>query len=288
MSNEPNPLRPTPALAEVFIPERASEIAFWSDLALDSGRIVINWHCGTGELTVGLAKRGLRVVGVDGERDAIDVAVAREADSGVEQLLLTWINREPRLASLPGLADFAILSDEVLGNYLQEDQRIGLLKNVLHHLRPGGVIGLSVPMAPRSGVIHNKHISGPLRALPRGIFARRVSTLKYDAERSILAGKDEVLVRLPDGEHKFVENYTRRLYTPDEIFSLLYQVGFTNVGMWGGWDKRPLRQAESLFIVRAERPMIRAIGKKLDEDTQPQQEQHFGPGDRHVEHPQSH
>lgn len=289
MSNEPSPLRPSPALAELFIPERAGEIAFWSELALNYGRIVINWHCGTGELAVGLAKRGLRVVGVDADRDSIDIAVAREANSGddKEEMLLTWITREPRLASLPGAADFAVVSDETLGSYLQPEQRIGLLKNIFHHLRPGGAIGLSVAMAPRSGVIHNKHISGPLRALPRGIFARRVSTLRYDAASCILNGKDEVLLRLPDGEQKFHESYTRRLYAPDEIFALLYEVGFTAVGMWGGWDKRPLSRAEAMFIVRAERPVVRAVGKN-NIGSESQEEDNFGPRDRNLEHPQPH
>jgi predicted RNA methylase len=65
VSNEPFKSRPSPALAEVFIPERAAEIAFWTDLSMGYGRLVVNWHCGTGELAIGLARSGLRVVGVD-------------------------------------------------------------------------------------------------------------------------------------------------------------------------------------------------------------------------------
>ena len=89
--------------------------------------------------------------------------------------------------------------------------------------------------------------------------------MKYDAESSVLKGQDELLVRLPDGEQKFQEQYSRRLYSPDEIFALLFNAGFVSIGMWGGWDKRPLRQAGGSFIVRAERPLVRAVGK-MDED----------------------
>jgi hypothetical protein len=174
--------------------------------------------------------------------------------------MLTWLCHEPRLVALPGPADFAILSDEMLGSYLNDDQRLGLLKNVYHHLRPGGA-GLSVPMAPATGLIHSKHISGPLRTLPKGVFARRVSTLRYDTERCILSGQDEVLVRMADLEQRFQESYTRRLYTPDEVFALLRAADFTGVGMWGGWDRRPLREAGTFFVVRAERPVHRAVGK---------------------------
>ncbi|MEP7287385.1 MAG: class I SAM-dependent methyltransferase [Chloroflexota bacterium] len=260
MSNEPTTSRPSPALAELFIPERAEEIAFWTDLALGYGRVVINWHCGTGELGLGLAKNGLRVVGIDPDPEAIEVARAREAVNG-EDLMLTWLCHEPRLISLPGPADFAILSGDMLGSYLLEDQRIGLLKNIVHHLRPGGAIGLSVPMAPPSGVVHNKFISGPLRPLPKGAFARRVSTLRYDASSSLLSGQDDVLIRLPDGEQRFKESYVRRLYSPHEIFTLLQQRDFIGIGMWGGWDRRPLRQASGSFIARAERPLNRVVGK---------------------------
>lgn len=260
MSNEPVIPRPTPALSELFVPERTEEIAFWTDLAMGYGRVVVNWHCGTGELALGLAQNNLRVLGVDPDPDAIEVARAREQDTGKE-LTLTWLCNEPRLISLPGPADFSILSGDMLGNYMLEEQRIGLLKNLFNYLRPGGALGMSVPMAPPSGVIHNKYISGPLRRLPKGVFVRRVSTLRYDAERSMLNGQDEVLVRLPDGEQRFMEHYVRRLYSPDEIFALLQTVGFVAVGMWGGWDRRPLRQAGGSFIVRAERPVMRPVGK---------------------------
>ncbi len=266
MSNEPITPRPTPALSELFVPERTAEIAFWTELAMGYGRVVVNWHCGTGELALGLAQNRLRVVGVDPDADAIEVARAREQAAG-EDLMLTWLCHEPRLISLPGPADFSILSGDMLGNYMHEEQRIGLLKNLFNYLRPGGALGMSVPMAPPSGVIHNKYISGPLRRLPKGIFVRRVSTLRYDAEQYLLNGQDEVLVRLPDGEQRFVENYARRLYSPDEIFALLQIVGFVGVGMWGGWDKRPLRQANGSFIVRAERPVMRPVGKNLSNES---------------------
>ncbi len=263
MSNDPVTPRPSPAMADLFIPERTEEIRFWTELAMGYGRLVVNWHCGTGELAFGLAKNGLRVVGIDPDVESIEVARTREMSNETE-LLVTWMCHEPRLVSLPGPADFSILSGECLGQYIAEEQRVGLLTNVYNYLRPGGALGMSVPLAPASGVIHNKYISGPLRKLPKGIFARRVSTLNYDPDRSLLTGQDDVLVRFPDGEQHFQDNYLRRLYTPDEIFALLHQIGFIGIGMWGGWDRRSVRKAGSMFIVRAERPVTRAVGKLPD------------------------
>jgi SAM-dependent methyltransferase len=260
MSNEPVTPRLSPGLTELFIPDRATEIAFWTELAMGYGRVVIDWHCGTGELAIGLADSGLRVVGVDPDPEAIEVARARYQALD-EDLTLTWLCHEPRLISLPGPADFAVLSGDILGDYLEPEQRVRLLKNLHHHLRPGGALGLVVPLAPPSGVIHNKYISGALRPLPKGIFARRVSTLRYDATNNLLNGLDEVLVRLPDGEQRFRASYRRRLYSPDEIFALLQGMGFISIGMWGGWDGRSLHHADSFFIVRAERPIYRAVGK---------------------------
>src|SRR5258707_15544989 len=98
-SNEPAVPRPSPALADLFIPERAAEIAFWTDLAMGYGRVVINWHCGTGELALGLAQNGLKVVGVDPDIEAIEVARLREAALN-KDMLLTCLCHEPRLISL--------------------------------------------------------------------------------------------------------------------------------------------------------------------------------------------
>ena len=101
MSNDPAAPRPSPALADLFIPERTQEIGFWTALSMGYGRVVVNWHCGTGELALGLAKNQLRVVGVDPDLEAIEIARAREATTSAE-LLLTWLCHEPRLVSLPG------------------------------------------------------------------------------------------------------------------------------------------------------------------------------------------
>ncbi len=262
MNNDPAVPRPSPALADLFIPERTQEIEFWTALSSGYGRVVVNWHCGTGELALGLARNQLRVVGVDPDLEAIEIARAREASVSTDtELLLTWLCHEPRLVSLPGPADFGVVSGDVLGTYLDDDQRIGLLNNLFGHLRPGGALGLVIPKIPLTGNVPMTSISGPLRKLPKGIFARRVSTFRYDAARCLLRGQDDVLVRLPDGEQRFQDAYVHRLYAPDEIFALLRQAGFTGIGMWGGWDGRPLRQAGGFFITRAERPMQRLVGK---------------------------
>jgi SAM-dependent methyltransferase len=260
MNNDPAARRPSPALADLFIPERTQEIAFWTELAGGYGRLVVNWHCGTGELALGLAKNRLRVVGVDADPEAIEVARAREAATSTD-LLLTWLCHEPRLVSLPGPADFGVLSGDVLGTYLDADPRAGLLRNLLEHLRPGGALGMMVPLAPPSGAMSTTSISGPLRQLPKGVFARRVSSVHYDADRRLLNRQDDLLLRLPDGEQHFQEATVRRLYTPDELFALLRQTGFVAVGMWGGWNGCSLRQAAGFFVVRAERPMHRLVGR---------------------------
>ncbi len=255
--------RPDPALADLFLPDRTSEIAFWTELALSYGRVLVNWHCGGGELGLALAINGLRVVGIDPEPGLIDVARARERAAGQElqeRMIVTWLTNEPRLMKLPGAADFLLMSDNALGLYSSDELRSGLLTNAFYHLRPGGALGLSIPLAPASGVMHNTALSGPLRRLPPGFFARRVSNLKYDADQRLLAFTDDILVRDPVGEQRFRETGVRRLYTPAEIAEMLRAVGFTGIGMWGGWDRRSIRQASSMFIVRAERPVERTAG----------------------------
>ncbi len=271
MNNEPAVPRPSPALADLFIPERAAEIAFWTALSMDYGRLVVNWHCGTGELALGLAKNKLRVLGIDPDLEAVEVARAREmelvrqvGEVAGQELMLTWMCHEPRLVALPGPADFGMISGDVLGTYLDDDHRMGLLTNIFQHLRPGGALGLVIPLAPINGTINTTSISGPLRRLPKGIFARRVSTRQYDPARALLTGRDDVMVRLPDGEQRFQETYERHLYTPDEIFKLLHRLGFISIGMWGGWDRCPLKRANGWFIARAERPVRRAVGRAHD------------------------
>src|SRR5437879_9502098 len=100
MSSQIVPSRLSPTLSDLFIPEPHQEIAFWTELAMGYGRLAVNWHCGTGELAIGLAKSGLRVLGVDPNIESIELGRARESALG-QELMLTWLCHEPRLASLP-------------------------------------------------------------------------------------------------------------------------------------------------------------------------------------------
>ncbi len=258
------PPRLDPALADLFVPERTPEIAFWSELARGYGRVLVNWHCGGGELALGLAGRGLRVVGIDPEPSLIEVAQARErkllaSDPGAG-LIITWLAREPRLISLPGPADTILISDNALGLYATDEAVLGLLTNALFHLRPGGMLGLTLPLAPASGTVPTTALSGPLRPLPPGFFARRVSTLSYDPATRRLSYSAEVLVRRPDGEQSFEDSGSRRLFMPAEIVALLRTAGFIGIGMWGGWNRQSVREASGSFIVRAERSTERVAG----------------------------
>jgi len=117
-------------------PETIQRSVEWlvASLGLQAGDTVLDLGCGPGLYAACLAKKGLRVTGVDYSRRSIDYAtqVAREHDLDIHyryQDYLTLEDKNQYAAALLIYGDFCPLSPE---------QRSRLLGNVRRALKPGG------------------------------------------------------------------------------------------------------------------------------------------------------
>lgn len=113
-------------------------------LGLEGGSRVLDLGCGPGLYAVGLARRGVRVVGVDVSRRSL--AYLREA-AGNEGLPVETVHGSSLDVDLRGPHDAAILIYE---DYcaLSPAQRHLLLTRVREALRPGGQLIFDVTAAP--------------------------------------------------------------------------------------------------------------------------------------------
>jgi SAM-dependent methyltransferase len=95
-------------------------------------RLVLDAGCGTGRVAVELARRGVAVVGVDGDPDMIDAARAKAPG-------LRWVVGDLAELALPDRFDVVLLAGNVVP-YVTADRRAAAVAACARHLAPGGVL----------------------------------------------------------------------------------------------------------------------------------------------------
>jgi SAM-dependent methyltransferase len=239
---------------DYFFPDRSWEIAGWARLARRYGRRVVDWMCGTGELACGLARREFEVIGVDILPEMLAVAERRAAPL-LPQRRPQWVEDDIRDAALPRRDnDVAIIAAGSFGHLLTREDQLDALRTVRRHLRPGGLIALTLGLAGRERPPSTSRAYDALRPAPPDLTLRKVVHNQYDAATRLLTIRDQVEVRLGDSQRAFEYGFALRLFTPDEIVRLLTQAGFAGVGMLGDFDLKPWREGAPVWIVTAERP----------------------------------
>jgi len=92
---------------------------------------VLDLGCGTGTLTVALARKTQRVYGLDLSSTMLEVAQQKSQD-------ITWITENSCTFSLEQQFDFIVLSGHSFQTLLTDEDRLLLFKNIKKHLKPEG------------------------------------------------------------------------------------------------------------------------------------------------------
>lgn len=109
------------------------EKEFYIKLANDlSVKSIVDLGCGTGLLTIDLAKIGYQMIGVEPSKLMLDVAQKNSEGLGIK-----WIQGDA--ASLKDFnADLVIMTGHVAQFHIEEEQWKNALKSIYKALKPGG------------------------------------------------------------------------------------------------------------------------------------------------------
>jgi SAM-dependent methyltransferase len=215
-------------------------------LGLAPGDRVFDQCCGTGRLSIPLARWGAEVVGVEQAARYVERARAHAAAAGVAAVFTAGdafdhVPDRPCAAAINWWTSFGYLDDDA-GN-------ARMLRRAFEALAPGGRFALDTPNVPglyatfRPSDIHR-------RATPAGdVVMLRESRL--DLARGLLHKRWTFV--LPDGR-RLERPSTIKLYTPDRLAALLASVGFEGLRVFGDVDGRPIALASPRCIVIGRRP----------------------------------
>jgi len=231
-------------------------VDYYVRLALETGGPALDLGCGTGRVAVPMARRGVRVTGVDVSPAMLGVFRRKLSEEPPEvrsrvdvvQADFTRIMLDRRFA-------FACVPSSGLEHCLTQENLLQALRVVRGHLEPCGLLAFDVtgpgslcaPGARRGG----RALSVQCVRTPSGDeIIRRVSTS---------AGSDGLVhvvleYEVRNGGEKvdaFVERAVASIHTVDEIDQALSGAGFEVRSLRGGFDGSPLEADSPYTVVEA-------------------------------------
>jgi SAM-dependent methyltransferase len=218
--------------ADMFDPSVVEPVVdFLARLAGDGAALELG--IGTGRIALPLAKRGVRVHGID----LSEAMVAQlRAKPGGEEIPVTI--GDFATTSVEDTFSLAYLVFNTINNLTTQAEQIACFENVAAHLDPGGcfVIEVGVP---------------GLRTLPPGeryqVFdfsESHVGIDEYDVERQGLISHHFSLV---DGTWKLGSTPFRYVW-PEELDLMARSAGMTLRERWSGWKREPFTSESTKHV----------------------------------------
>jgi SAM-dependent methyltransferase len=196
---------------------------------------VLDLCCGFGRITLELARRGFRAVGVDITESYL--ASAKE-DAAYDKLDVEFIQRDVRSFKRKEAFDAAVNLYNSFGYFEDPRDDLLFLKNALYSLKSGGVFIIEVlgkEIAVRDYV--------EAEWFERAGFTVLTESAPVDSWGSIW----NRWILIKDGERR-EKVFIQRLYAASELRSLMLSAGFASVDIYGSWDEDPYDETAQMLI----------------------------------------
>ena len=207
---------------------------------------LLDLGCGTGSVAVALARRGYRVIGIDGSADMLAVARDKAERSGVE---LDLVQQDLTRFVLPEPVDGVLCLCDTLNYLTRPDQLAAAFGRIAAALKPGG------------RCVFDVHTPERLREMGESVYADETEDVAYiwqsdyDEESRVCTMHLTLFVAVhKSGEgglyRRFEEVHEERAYTDEEIAAAFHGAGLRLVGRYAmGSDAPPAAGADRIVYV---------------------------------------
>ena len=240
-------------LLATFYDEINSEVDYcsWADFIEEITRreaksrpeLILDLGCGTGSMTLELAKRGYDMTGVDYSPEMLDVARRRAEAQGADVL---WLCQDMREFELYGTVDVTVSCLDAI-NHLTSKEDLDKCFDLVHnYLIPDGLFIFDVNGKNKFETVYSTN--SYIMENEGGVC---VWQNFYDESLELCDFYISLFKEDFDGRYtRYDEEQTERMYTLEQIKSSLGEAGFEFIGAYSDFDFKPGHDlSDRIYIV---------------------------------------
>ena len=219
---------------------------FYTALAQQTGGPVLELGCGTGRVTLPIARRGIPITGLDLAPAMLAQARHKAAQEG---LSINWVAGDARTFRLDEEFKLIFMTGHAFQAFLNTADQSALLQSVHAHLAEGGLWAFETRNPNWHDLTTDLNESEWLAYTDPQRRAVRVTEIReYDHGAQVLIYTLYRRWQTPDGPQLRTTRIALRYTFPQELNALLHHHGFRMVQQLGNWDGAPLTQASPSII----------------------------------------
>lgn len=194
---------------------------------------ILELCCGTGRLTLPIAKDGYDIVGVDNSVSMLDQAKAKAAEEGLE---LKFIEADIRFLDLPGKYDLIFIPFNSIHHLYKNEDLFKVFNVVKKHLKEGGLFMFDCFNPNIQLIVEGekelKKIAEFTTRDGREVLTKQI--MRYETNTQINRIEWHYFI---NGRFDSIQNLDMRMFFPQELDSYLKENGFKIVKKFGDFNE---------------------------------------------------
>ena len=197
------------------------------------GARILELCCGTGRLTLPIAKDGYNISGVDYTSSMLDQAKIKASEAGLE---IRFIEADIRTLNLQDKYDLVFIPFNSIHHLYKNEDLFRAFNVVKNHLKEGGLFLLDCFNPNIQYIVEGekepKEIAAYTTEDGRKVLIKQ--TMRYESKTQINRIEWHYFI---NGEFNSIQNLDMRMFFPQELDSYLEWSGFDIIHKYGGFEE---------------------------------------------------